>query len=70
MKFLNYFQLALSILIFVCSTILIAKNVAMGALGLWGIPFCLSFFVFTLLLVLFAWGEVKSYDDNEKTLKR
>ena len=69
MKFMNYFQLALSILIFVCSTILIVKNVAMGTLGLWGIPFCLSFFVFTLLLVLISWGEVKQFNDNDNKKK-
>lgn len=70
MKFLNYFQLILSILIFVCMVALIVKNIIVGAIGLLGIPIVALFFVLSLMLVLFAWAEVREYNDNEKTLKR
>lgn len=70
MKFLNYFQLILSILIFVCMVALIVKNIIVGAIGLLGISIVALFFVLSLMLVLFAWAEVREYDDNEKTLKR
>ena len=70
MKFLNYFQLILSILIFVCMVALIVKNIIVGAIGLLGIPIAALFFVLSFMLVLFAWAEVREYNDNEKTLKR
>lgn len=70
MKFLNYFQLILSILIFVYMVALIVKNIIVGAIGLLGIPIVALFFVLSFMLVLFAWAEVREYDDNEKTLKR
>lgn len=70
MKVLNYFQLILSILIFVCMVALIVKNIIVGAIGLLGIPIVALFFVLSLMLVLFAWAEVREYNDNEKTLKR
>ena len=70
MKFLNYFQLILSILIFVYMVALIVKNIIVGAIGLLGIPIVALFFVLSFMLVLFAWAEVREYNDNEKTLKR
>lgn len=70
MKFLNYFQLILSILIFVCMVALIVKNIIVGAIGLLGVPIVALFFVLSFMLVLFAWAEVREYNDNEKTLKR
>lgn len=70
MKFLNYFQLILSILIFVCMVALIVKNIIVGAIGLLGIPIVALFFVLIFMHVLFAWAEVREYNDNEKTLKR
>lgn len=70
MKVLNYFQLILSILIFVCMVALIVKNIIVGAIGLLGIPIVALFFVLSFMLVLFAWAEVREYNDNEKTLKR
>ena len=69
MNFLNYFKLTLSILIFVGMVALIVKNIIVGAIGL-GIPIVASFFVLSFMLVLFAWAEVREYNDNEKTLKR
>lgn len=70
MKVLNYFQLILSILIFVCMVALIVKNIIVGAIGLLGIPIVALFFVLSFMFMLFAWAEVREYDDNEKTLKR
>lgn len=70
MKFLNYFQLILSILIFVYMVALIVKNIIVGAIGMLGIPIVALFFVLSFMFILFAWAEVREYDDNEKTLKR
>lgn len=70
MKVLNYFQLILSILIFVCMVALIVKNIIVGAIGLLGIPIVALFFVLSFMFMLFAWAEVREYNDNEKTLKR
>lgn len=70
MKFLNYFQLILSILIFVCMVALIVKNIIVVAIGMLGIPIVALFFVLSFMFILFAWAEVREYDDNEKTLKR
>lgn len=70
MKIINYFQLVLSVLMLVCVVALIVKNIIIGAIGLLGIPIAASFFILSLMFVLFAWAEVREYDDNEKTLKR
>lgn len=70
MKLLNYFQLILSILIFVCMVALIVKNIIVAAIGMLGIQIVALFFVLSFMFILFAWAEVREYDDNEKTLKR
>lgn len=70
MKVLNYFQLILSILIFVCMVALIVKNIIVGAIGMLGIPIVALFFVLSFMFILFAWAEVREYDNNDKTLKR
>ena len=70
MKFLCYFQLVLSLLMFVGVITLIIKEIVTGNMGLLGIPFAASIFVITGLLVLYALVEVKTYDDKDKTLRR
>lgn len=70
MKFMYRFQFALCLIAFLCVVALVIKNIATGAIGILGIPIVALFFVLSFMLVLFAWAEVREYDDNEKTLKR
>lgn len=70
MKLMNYFQLALSILIFLGVIALIIRNIVIGNMKPLGIPFAASFLVLTGLLVLYAWAEVRNYENKEKKLKR
>ena len=70
MKLLNYFQLGLSILIFLGVISLIIRNIAIGNMKPLGIPFAASFFVLTGFFVLHAWAEVRDYDEKEKTFKK
>ena len=68
MKFLNYFQLVLCIVIFVSVIALIIKNISIDNIGPMGILFATALFILTGMLVLYAWGEIRNYDKNERTL--
>lgn len=70
MKFMNYLQLVMSILMFAGVAALSIKNIMVGNIGLLGIAFIISFLVLTGLMVLFAWGEIKNTNDKEKTMRR
>lgn len=70
MKFMNYLQLVMSILMFAGVAALSIKNIMTGNIGLLGIAFIISFLVLTGLMVLFAWGEIKNTNDKEKTMRR
>lgn len=66
MKFLNYMQLVMTILMNICVWVLVIKNIS-GA-GILGIAVSIFFIALTTLMLLFAADEIKEFKDNEKTL--
>lgn len=70
MKFWKRLQFVLCLMAYLCVLALVIKNIAIGAIGILGIPFAASFLLLMGLTVLFSWAEVREYNDNEKTLKR
>ena len=70
MKFLNYLQFVLCLMAYLCVLALVIKNIAIGAIGIKGIPLASLFLILMGLIVLFSWAEIKGFNDGEKTLRR
>lgn len=68
MKIMNYLQLVLCVLVFLAVAALSIKNIMAGNIGLLGLAFVISFLVLTGLMILFAWGEIKNYNDNNNRI--
>lgn len=68
MKIMNYLQLVLCVLVFLAVAALSIKNIMAGNIGLLGIAFIVSLLILTGLMVLFAWGEIKNYNDNNNRI--
>lgn len=68
MKIMNYLQLVLCVLVFLAVAALSVKNIMAGNIGLLGIAFIVSLLILTGLMVLFAWGEIKNYNDNNNRI--
>lgn len=70
MKFWNRLQFVFCLMAYLCVLALVIKNIAMGAIGIKGIPFAASFLLLMGLIVLFSWAEIKEFNDNENRIKK
>ena len=69
MKFWNRLQFVLYLMAYLCVLVLVIKNIAIGAIGVLGIPFAASFLILMGLIVLCAWNELKQFKNNENKIK-